>query len=113
MAKNQDRDPDELAPPAAAKPAEPIGMPKGDTPLEYRRTENLHLARAGRVVKENFVGRILGRSVRVYYGAPEAKLPDAVRKVLAEHNIPIGIITLEELGLRPRETGIVNLTQQG
>lgn len=87
-------------------------MPAGDGPIEFRPRKGLHLAKAGRVVKEAWIGRILGRSVRVYRGAQESSLPLAVRAAVDESGIEIGVITLEELGLRPRETGIVNLTQQ-
>lgn len=100
---------------AAAEPraAEGRPMPEGSQPIEYRPKKGLHLTQAGRVVKEAWVGRICGRSVRVYRGAPEGQLPGAIRAALAEAGIEIGAVTLEELGLRPRETGIVNLTQQG
>ena len=86
------------------------GMPAGSSPIEYRQKRGVHLADAGRVVKQAWVGRVLGRSVRVYRGTPESALPSAVRRALADSKIEVGVITLEELGLRPSATGIVNLT---
>lgn len=86
-------------------------MPEGTKPIEYRPKPGVNLAIAGRVVKEAWVGAVCGRSVRVYRGAPESALPGAVKGAITEAGIEIGLVTLEELGLRPRETGIVNLTR--
>lgn len=98
-----------------AKDQEGKPMPTGEGPIEFRRKKDVHLCDAGRVVREDWVGRVCGRSVRVYRGAPEAALPAAVKTALAESGIEIGVITREELGLRPKAgtVGIVNLTQQG
>lgn len=97
------------------KEPEGKGMPGGEGPIEFRKKKDVHLAEAGRVVREDWVGRVCGRSVRVYRGAPEGSLPAAVKAALAESGIEIGIITHEELGIRPKRgtIGIVNLTQQG
>ena len=113
MANSKDQTANETpapAPKAAAATGKP--MPDGDGALEYRRDMKLHLTKAGPVVKSNWVGRILGRSVRVYYGAQEKNLPEAVRKAVLASGIPIGVLTMEELNLKPRETSIVNLSQQ-
>jgi hypothetical protein len=90
-------------------------MPPGDGPIEYRMKAGVHLAQAGSVVKEAWIGRVCGRSVRVYRGAPEAALPAEVRKAVQASGIEIGRITYEELGLAPPApaVGVVNLTQQG
>jgi len=110
---------DNAAPPAANQPqpgpAPGKPMPKGTGPLEYRRPKNVHLARAGRVVKQDWIGRVMDRSVRVYYGAQESALPDPVRQAVLKSGIQIGIMTYQELGLAPpREpTGFVNLTEAG
>jgi hypothetical protein len=88
-------------------------MPAGAGPIEYRQKKGVHLADAGRVVKEAWVGRICGRSVRVYRGAPEGVLPAAVKAALETAGIEVGVVTLAELGITPRKTGIVNLSQQG
>jgi hypothetical protein len=110
--------PEPKAKPAAAvddddKP-EPKGgkaLPAGEGPIEYRQKKGVPLAEAGSVVKEAWVGRVLGRSVRVYRGAPESTLPPAVRTAIEAAGIEIGVITLQELGIIPRTTGIVNLGQ--
>lgn len=112
MAQARDaRDTDEK-PPAAAKPGK--GMPAGEGPIEFRLRKKIPLPEAGRVVKENWIGRICGRAVRVYRGAQEETIPDAVKVELAKAGIEIGPVTYEELGLRaPQGTpGFVNLTQQ-
>jgi len=96
--------------PMAPKDGEGKPMPAGEGPIEYRQKKGVHLAEAGRVVKEAWVGRICGRSVRVYRGAPEATLPTPVRAAILSAGIEIGVITLDELGIRPRQTGIVNLS---
>lgn len=90
------------------------GWPPGDGPVEFRMKPGVHLARAGSVVKEAWIGKVNGRSVRVYRGAPEAALPLEVRKAVRASSIEIGVITFEELGLQPPggAVGIVNLTQQ-
>lgn len=108
MAQAKDQIPNETpAPKAAGNP-----MPPGEGALEYRRDPKVHLSKAGRVVKSNWVGRVLGRSVRVYYGAQEAKIPEPVRAAVLKSGIEIGVVTLEEMGLKPRVTGIINLSQQ-
>lgn len=101
------------APENEARAPQERPLPAGDGPIEYRQKRGVHLTEAGRVVKEAWVGRICGRPVRVYRGAPEAVLPTAVRAALETAGVEIGIITLADLGIVPRKTGIVNLGQQG
>jgi len=89
-------------------------MPAGEGPCEFRLRKKIALPEAGRVVKENWVGRVCGRSVRVYRGAQEDSIPEAVRVELAKAGVEIGVISYEELGIRPpvATPGFVNLTQQ-
>jgi hypothetical protein len=96
------------------KPKGAVEMPPGSGPVEYRMRPGVHLAQAGSVVKEAWIGMVCGRSVRVYRGAPDAALPAEVRKAVRASGIEIGRITYEELGLAPPgpAVGIVNLTQQ-
>lgn len=98
-------------------PAPGRPMPDGKGPLEYRRNKKMHLAQAGRVVKQDWIGRVCDRGVRVYYGAQEKNLPDAVRKAVLASNIEIGVITYAELGLpdpaHKAATSFVNLTEAG
>lgn len=109
MAQAKDTTKDSSEPKTEGRP-----MPDGSKPIEYRAKHGVNLAQAGRVVKEAWVGSVCGRSVRVYRGAPEGVLPGAVKTALVDAGIEIGIVTYEELGMRPRgEVGIVNLTRQG
>lgn len=119
QAKNATRETDDESKPQQPEPKpEPRsrapGMPAGDGPVEFRLRKKIALPDAGPVVKENWVGRVCGRSVRVYRGAPEHTIPDAVRAELVKAGVPIGPITWEELGVRPPAptTAFVNLTQQ-
>lgn len=113
QAKDQNQQPRDNEPRPGPAPGKP--MPDGKGPLEYRRAKKTHLAEAGRVVKQDWIGRVCDRSVRVYYGAQEKNLPDAVRKAVLASKIEIGVITYAELGLRPpaQPTGFVNLTEAG
>lgn len=101
--------------PKAKEPQQATGWPPGEGPVEFRMKPGVHLAQAGIVVKEAWIGKVSGRSVRVYRGAPEAALPIEVRKAVLASGIEIGRITYEELGLAPPApaVGMVNLTQQG
>lgn len=112
MAKEDDKSRVDGAAQAQAKKG--VELPPGDGPVEYRMKPGVHLARAGSVVKEAWIGRVCGRSVRVYRGAPEAALPLEVRKAVRASGIEIGVITWEELNLTPPGpgVGVVNLTQQ-
>lgn len=111
MAKETAPDDKNTAAPPKAKGVE---LPPGDGPVEYRMKAGVHLAQAGSVVKEAWIGRVCGRSVRVYRGAQEASLPLQVRQAVRASGIEIGRITYEELGLAPpsQPVGIVNLTHQ-
>lgn len=87
--------------------------------VEYRPTPKVHLAEAGRVALSNWVGRVGSKRVRVYRGAQASKIPEAVQKAMAagEHPVGIGIITLEDLGLRalPGQRGaqVISVTPAG
>lgn len=69
--------------------------------VEYRPDRKIHLAEAGRVALSNWVGKVAGKRVRVYRGAQATKIPEAVQKAMAASGVAIGVITYEELGLRP------------
>ena len=96
-------------------PAPDKPLPDGKGPLEYRRNRKIHLCQAGRVVKQDWIGKVMDHPVRVYYGAQEKSLPKAVRDAVLKSKIEIGVITYEELGLEPPKSsvGFVNLTEAG
>lgn len=108
-----DRDPKADDPKPGPAPGKP--MPDGKGALEYRRNKKTHLCAAGRVVKQDWIGNVMGRSVRVYYGAQEKNLPEAVKAAVLKSRIEIGIITYAELGLAEpqKPTTFVNLTEAG
>jgi hypothetical protein len=89
-------------------------MPAGDGPVEFRLLKKVALPEAGRVVRENWVGKVMGRRVRVFRGAQEHTIPDVVKAELQKSGIEIGVITWEELGLKPPTPvpAFRNLTQE-
>lgn len=91
-------------------------MPPGDGPCEFRLRKKIPLPEAGNVVKDNWVGRVCGRRVRVYRGCPEAEVPEAVKAELTKSGIEIGKVTYEDLGFAPppqqAQPAFINLTQQ-
>lgn len=71
---------------------------------EYRPRQDVHLARAGRVALENWTGRVNGKRVRVYRGAPADQIPADVQAAMQKSGCGIGELTFEDLGLRtPQE----------
>jgi hypothetical protein len=68
---------------------------------EYRPDRKIHLAEAGKVALSNWVGKVAGRRVRVYRGAQASKIPEPIQKAMAASGVGCGIITYEELGVRP------------
>ncbi len=74
--------------------------------VEFRPQPGVHIAAAGNVALSNWVGRVGDKHVRVYRGAPAAKIPEAVQKAMKASGVLIGIVTLEELGLKPRSQGV-------
>jgi hypothetical protein len=67
--------------------------------VEYRSNPKVHLAEAGPVALSNWVGRIGDKRVRVYRGAQASRIPEAVQKAMIASGVPIGAITLQDLGL--------------
>lgn len=69
--------------------------------VEYRPNRKIHIAEAGKVALGNWVGKVAGRRVRVYIHAQASKIPEAIQKAMAADGIGIGIVTYEDLGVRP------------
>jgi hypothetical protein len=99
MAQSKDKDP--TRPEGERPQAKTHELPESGK-VEYRPNPRVHLAESGTVVLDNWVGSIGAISVRVYYGAQIASMPEAVVKGLRAAGVNIGKITYAELGLRPR-----------
>lgn len=72
---------------------------------EYRPRDGVHLAEAGDVVLDNWVGKVDGKRTRVFRGTPVEDLSPAVKKALETTGIQTGRISYEDLGLRPPGVG--------
>ena len=70
-------------------------------PVEYRPNRKVHLAEAGKVALSNWVGKVGNRRVRVYRGAQATAIPEPVQKAMIASGVQLGVITYEELGVRP------------
>lgn len=77
------------------RPASPV--------INYRPVKDLHLTKAGKVALGNWVGKQDGATHRVYYGAPIAKIPPAVRDAMLKSRIGFGLITMEDLSATPKD----------
>jgi hypothetical protein len=71
-----------------------------DDRVDYRHDGKTHITESGRVAISNWIGRIGNKRVRVYRGASEKSVPEAVRKAMAASGVHFGIVTLAELGLK-------------
>jgi hypothetical protein len=77
---------------------------KDDRPVVvYRAARDGHITQAGKVALGNWVGKVGGQTHRVYFGAPEAKVPADVRAAMAASRIGIafGHVTQHDLKARP------------
>jgi hypothetical protein len=71
--------------------------------IVYRQPREGHIMQAGRVALGNWVGKVGGQQYRVYYGAPESKVPEAVRQAMAKSRIGVafGEVTQHDFKAKP------------